>query len=277
MTKCIFCLKPTRGEPEEHIAPEGLIGDTTFSVTPGDGSEITIGRLVLEKDEVCQSCNNRELAPLDSYLQKQLGIFRIFLNAQGTKRGTPAKLERPGLYAEHGPSGPFFILNGESRQIHHSSGKVIKPADGSPDAIQFRDVVRSGNTLSMKVSQSVRMNKRFVRALHKIAFELLALQKGAAYVLEKRFEPLREYILKAKGNRRIGMTESLVHGSWERPHFHLEAIPSTEDWVARLGLGPRVYIDLSPSNILFANADVRALAAEGLILWQDAAGGSKVD
>jgi hypothetical protein len=76
--RCIYCGVPTTSaEPVEHIALEGLVGDQTFNETLGDGTATRPVRLQLENGEVCGSCN-RQLSPLDSYVQKQFGFLKVY-------------------------------------------------------------------------------------------------------------------------------------------------------------------------------------------------------
>jgi hypothetical protein len=124
-TNCILCRAPTSGEPEEHIAPEGLIGDLEFGSS--DPTRPTAERLVLSDDEVCKKCNTERTSRLDEHLQKQLAFIKPFLNRVGTKRGRPATTILPGFYARGTSSGPEVVFNAADRNNpggrHNPAGK----------------------------------------------------------------------------------------------------------------------------------------------------------
>jgi hypothetical protein len=120
------------------------------------------------------------------------------------------------------------------------------------------------------------MNKRFLRGLHKIAFELLCLQKGRAVVLSSCYDPLRKYIFQGKGSREIVLTTSADEGTWERPLFYVDRQLGWPGYLAALVLGTCFYIDLSPENSFFSRAHREDFAAAGLMRWSDRDGGREV-
>ena len=121
------------------------------------------------------------------------------------------------------------------------------------------------------------MNKRFMRALHKIAFELLCFQKGAPLVLEPGYDPLRRYILLGRGNREMVLTRSAEVGGWEQPHFGLQHEPAWPGWLGIIRLASTFYIDLTPDNVFFANAAAANLMTNNLLRWSDQDGGRAVE
>src|SRR4051812_29914502 len=96
-TPCIFCRSESAKRSEEHILPEGLVGDQDFTETNLLGSTRQL-RFVLDNGEVCEPCNIRLGSTIDAMLQKQLGILKVMWNAKGTKRGKAASFEKPGLH-----------------------------------------------------------------------------------------------------------------------------------------------------------------------------------
>jgi hypothetical protein len=273
-TNCIFCRSATHREPIEHIVAEGLVGDQEFKVTRDSVVLAGHTRLTLEKDEVCGRCNGR-VGELDRYLIEQYGFMRTVWNRIGTKSGRPATAARPGMHAVHRIGGPEIVLNSGRRPIITAEGFTVPPAGTHPLAVRLQKVETTGRIGHVVFQHPMRINKRFLRAIHKIAFELLCLQKGAAFVLTSDFDPMREYILRGKGHRLVALTTSPV-GTWEIPSFGLQSQPHWPGWLATIRLGPTFYVDLTPSSHGFANVDTAELARQGVVLWSDADGGKPI-
>jgi len=272
---CIFCGTKTHKEPREHIVPEGLIGHQPFEIKFGSIIADPKRLLILDHDEVCRRCNNR-LGALDGYLQQQLGFLRAYWNPVGTKKGKPATAQRPGMYAERRKDGPHVALNMEAHAVVTAEGVRIAPAGSEQLAVRVKDFKVNGRIATMTIQQPVRMDKRFMRALHKIAFELLCFQKGPELVLDSAYDPLRRYILRGQGNREMVLTRSAEAGGWERPHFGLQHVPSWPGWLAIIRLASTFYIDLTPANVFFAKARQSELMANNMIKWSDRNGGRAV-
>ena len=143
-------------------------------------------------------------------------------------------------------------------------------------AVRVSDFKVAGRVATMTIHQPTRMNKRFVRALHKIGFELLCLNRGAGFVLQENFDPLRAYILRGHGSRDMVLTTSAKAGSWEQPLFQLRQDPSWPGWLAIIRLAATFYIDLSPGNEYFAKANLVELEANNMVKWSDRDGGKPV-
>ena len=245
MGTCIWCKEPTDNEPDEHILPEGLVGEARFAVVGANDDVL----LVLKDDEVCLDCNVKRLNPLDTYLQKQLGIFKVFLNRTGNKRGRPAKIEKPGIFGIHRSDGPHIYLNAEKKRIVTEDGIVIQPTQNHPDAVHLTAVKKTGTTVEANFTFNMRLDsKPFRRALYKIGFEMLCFQQGTEVVLDPRFDPIRDYVLRARGSRDIFASQSLNGGEWERPGVTMHKIAGTPDWIAELRLGPMFFVDLGPDG-----------------------------
>ncbi len=271
----MFCRATTQREPVEHIVPEGLVGHQPFQV--GFGSIIAEPRkyLLLDHDEVCRRCNHK-LGRLDGYLQDQLGFLRTYWNPVGTKSGQPASAKRPGMFAEHKGDGPHVSLNMEDHPIVTPYGVRIPAAGSNEMAVRIKDFKVEGRFATLTIEQPTRMNKKFVRALHKIAFELLCLNRGPDFVLQPKYDPLREYILHGRGAREMVLTCSAEVESWERPHFGLRHDPTWPGWLAIIRLAATFYIDLSPNNEFFAKAKPADLMANDMVKWSDKDGGKAI-
>jgi len=239
VTNCILCRAPTSGEPEEHIAPEGLIGDLEF--VSSDPARPAAERLVLSEDEVCKKCNTKHTARLDEHLQKQLAFIKPFLNRLGTKRGRPATATLPGFYARGRSNGPQLVFNAADIAINQGEN-VIRPSKGQAGAVtsSFDE-----GSATIRVSYSMKFTKTFIRALHKIAFELLCKHKGPDYVLHERFDGLRGYILRGKGDRWVAVLRGDVAAPamWQ-PGFQLHP-DRNDNWIVEVKLGSVYRIDLS--------------------------------
>ncbi len=273
---CIFCGKETHREAREHIVPEGLVGHQPFEIKFGSVIADPTRLLVLDHDEVCRRCNNR-LGKLDQNLQVQLGFLRTYWNPVGTKSGKAATAVRPGMYAERRSDGPHMALNMEDHIIVTPDGVRVAPAADKELAVRVKDFKVNGRIVTMTIQQPVRMDKLFMRALHKIGFELLCFQKGPQLVLDSAYDPLRRYILQGHGNREMVLTRSADAGAWEHPLFGLSHDPAWPGWVATIRLGSTFYIDLTPGNVFFAKATPASLMANNLIKWSDKDRGRVVD
>lgn len=277
MSTCIFCLEPTSEEPVEHILPESLVGHRKFKAQIEGPLHAEIDDyLVLDADEVCSSCNTERLNRLDEYLQEQLGFLKVVWNDIGTKRGKPAKVERPGLFARREEGQPRVILNDEDEAITTDDGIVVRPADDSPRTVEMKDLEIKGRRASFKMSQRMRLNKRVVRALHKIAFEALCHRKGAEFVLDEAFDPVREYVLHGRGSRQIVFTTEMAKDTWITPTIQLRRVTQVPGWIAVVGLGANFHLDLTPNNSIITRADPDDLRGHGMVRWSDRGGGTQV-
>ncbi len=219
--------------------------------------------MVLDKDQACGGCNGILKKP-DEYLQEQLGLFKVLWNGKGTKRGRPAKVERPGFYAVRRPDGPYIVLNASTKKIFTEDGIAVHPAKNHPQAIRLKQFTKQGIFFKASFEQPTRMNKLFVRALHKIAFELLCFHQGPEYVLDHRFDPVRDYIRYGRGSRYIVLDKG-PHDIREEPALGLRQF-GTQDWSVGIAF---FLVDLSPENYLFEKSDMSKLTEENFIKWSD--------
>lgn len=278
MSRCIFCREPTSGEPAEHIIPEGLVGHRKFTAKiEGPIYAEVEDFLVLDDDEVCHRCNTERLNELDEYLQKQLGFLKVVWNDIGTKSGNAAKVERPGLFAQQVDGRPRIVLNDEDEPVTTDDGVVVQPSDDSPRSVEMADFQIEGSIASFKMSQQVRINKRVVRALYKIAFETLCHRKGAEYVLASEFDSIREYVAFGRGNREIAFKTEAEPEAWTTPQIHLRRVPTAEGWLGVVRLGPAFYIDLTPDNSIVTAGEPEDFRSIGMVRWSDKDGGHPVD
>ena len=266
--KCILCKEPTTSsEPEEHIIEEGFVGHVEFVIESSGGS-VSTDHLTLRNGEVCGRCNNA-VAPLGEHLQKQLGVYKVLFNSIGTKSGKSAKFERPGFYMYREGDHVHMVINAEPHPITAPDGHVVQPAKDHPEGIRSTGFEHEGDLARTGFNQPMRFNKKFSRALHKIAFELLCHQEGRNHVLDSRYDPLREYVLRGRGSRAIAMATKAEIGPHVQPKIHLVAVPERDAWICELGLGMTFIVDLSPDNFVAQAADPEMLERAGMRLWWD--------
>jgi hypothetical protein len=254
------------------LPPEGLVGEPCFDVTYRSIAAPS-RKLILDNDEVCRRCN-RCLGKLDSYLIHQCGFLRTLWNRTGTKSGKSATAERPGMFAYRGPHGPQLVLNSTRRPVIAPGGHTATPSSSHPLAVNVTDFKLRGAIGEVSFVQRMRFNKKVMRAIHKIAFELLCFQKGRALVLEEHFDDLREYILKGKGNRSLIMTMSATVSELGTPSFGLEHRDGWPGWIAKIQLGSTFWVDLTPGNAFVTGADIAELHRNGMVVWSDRGGGT---
>lgn len=179
---CIFCKKSCGEFPSiEHIIPESL-GNTSDD-------------LILSNKEVCVNCNNK-LASKDSELVDRLQIFRVYSGVKNKKgnfasfTGTNFKMERRGeeisveIKANDLPDGQN--TNSEWNWKSNRKGDSIT---------EIEDEVFIDNSVKIDHSYQMRFDQGISRALYKIAFEYLCIERGREYVLDSRWDKLRSYIL----------------------------------------------------------------------------------
>jgi len=267
---CIFCLRADQPHSEEHIIPQGLVG--TEDVVASNGTDSETVRFTLANGEVCRDCNSR-MSEIDRSLQDAVGILRVYWNHVGTKKGTPATATRPGLLATRRPGGPHIILNEESHAVTTESGTVIPPADGRRNALEGVRINfgSDGKPRDATFIQPITLTKKVIRAMHKIAFETMCFQRGAAKVLDSRYDALRRYILRGNGSRSVGVPRDLSSISADtvmrRPVVGLQRLVNTLDFIAELRMGITFRIDLTPDqSVVWPSAFFKAADKQQLKL-----------
>ncbi len=247
MGQCIYCRARTKREPEEHIVPHGLVGDATFS-SPRENAPSLSRRLVLNRDQVCDSCNGAN-GVLDHYLQKQLGLIKALIHPSRSRSGRPPVAERPGLRVTRTTSGLQVVVNSSNKPVKAPDGSVIPPPGQHPMAARLTEFHADASYWTASVSHPIRVNKKTVRALHKIAFELLCLRKGPRFVLSSRFDAVRDYVRWGTGAR-----EAFLYGQADdlplRVRFLLGYHKPSGAWFVKCALGLVFLIDLSYDNRL---------------------------
>lgn len=265
---CIFCGSATASEPPEHIIPEGLIGERPFHIALDEIKSVAPSLLILDHSEVCGKCNNA-LGQLDKHLQDQFGFLRTVWNTRGTKSGKAATSRRPGMFARREKDGSHLILNLGPKPITAPDGSTITPYNERKAGVKVKSVRFKDGRGSVAISHPITINKRFIRGLHKIAFEMVCFQQGHQFALAPEFDSVRRYVRFGEGSRSIIVSESAKPGVWEIPSLKLLRKSFWPGWVAEISLGTIFSVELSPSNASYSNANPASLAARGLFRVRD--------
>lgn len=236
--------------------PEGLVGEPHYTIS-GPMGEVPSAKLILANREVCAECNS-DLSILDQCLQDELGFFRVLWNNSGTKRGRSVTTLRPGLYAARRGDKVELALNADASATRASDGTFVPASSGQRNAVAVTERVQDGVRV-FRISQPVHITKRFIRALHKIAFELVAYQYGFAAVLDSAHHSLRRYIRFGEGQRTVGIegrvSEAQALSLPCQPRLALRRDPLS-GWWARIQLGRTFLVHVGPRRVRHWGAHV---------------------
>jgi len=163
--------------------------------------------LILVNDEVCQECNG-ELGRLDEELLNQLAILRAFWNRSTTRTGRPLVTTLPGVRIVRDGAALGFYVSIDGSGFSSAEGHHVEGPD--PDGVSGLTLVRRGDALVARIRQRSVLNKRVLRAVHKIAFEMVCFQAGHDQVLSSNYNDLRTFILSGRGHWTIGLEQSEV-------------------------------------------------------------------
>jgi|GEM_PF-2665586 len=204
--KCIFCLRENQPGSEEHILPKGLVGEPVYDHS-GPFGPYANSPLVLSNGEVCRECNN-DLGSLDSALLQEWGLFRAFWNRSTTRSGGRVAISLPALtVVREGPELNFHVsVDGTAYTIDEQLD--VRPR--RPGAHSGVELVRRSGSEFARVTQRSEIHKRVVRAIHKIAFEMVCFRQGHEHVLSPNYNDLRKYILTGRGHWTLGLEQSDV-------------------------------------------------------------------
>lgn len=187
-TTCIWCRRrilESEDVPPEHIVPEAV------GCPPG---------LVLDQREVCPTCNHGRLAALNAVLASEFDMVRLIHGIKG-KTSRPNYLRsRTNIRMRHGRSGPEVFLNAGPGAVPNSGAGFLPPPTGHERDV--RDVIFKveGEIATVSGSTSFGQPPDFSAAVHAIGLEFVAKVMGRRFVLDPRFDPVRDFVL--QGGRR---------------------------------------------------------------------------
>ena len=206
---CIWCLKNGR-KSKEHIVPEVL------GCPPG---------FVLKRGEVCDKCNSK-LSPLDAVLGQSFDFLRVVARIPGKKHKPPRITGRTNLRASVTRKGHLdLLLNLESHAVETEAFGTIPEISDS-----YRDVIgsfqRIGTIGETQMSFTIGGHPDFGRAMHKIAFEWLLKLTSWAELLDRKFDPVRRYVMNGTGHREV---LTLATQEWRYYHEFQNRVWKDED------------------------------------------------
>ena|GEM_PF-4796353 len=183
---CIWCKRVKYKASVEHIFPDSL----------GCPEE-----MVLCNGEVCERCNNK-LAKLDQALVSELEMFRFCAGVPNKRGKSPRIATHPNIAAAHMGDGPHIYINEERHSVDSPIGRIS--ARRKDSKFRVGRVTSSGMAGSITIEQRGILNcKKAVRGLHKIGLELICREIGAVGILADRFNAVRAYVLRGRGERRV--------------------------------------------------------------------------
>lgn len=190
MTSCIWCLKPSKGKAREHIIPEALGCPDGFWLKNG---------------EVCESCNNK-LAHLDQAVIDEFDIL-LFLNGIPRKKNKTAVVSNRGNFkADFNKNGPTIFINMDPKPISFN-GTYVGSFGKSKRNIKASFDTR-GSDAHISFSVTFGENPKLIRGIVKIAMSSLVYFIDHNEVLKSKYDPIRKFVIKNEGNRKIFWGES---------------------------------------------------------------------
>ena len=186
MKKCIWCLQLNNDTTEEHIIPETLGCPPEF---------------VFKDGTVCQSCNNK-LGHVDQAVINDFDFasFEADIKRKGNR---PASIRSRGnVCAGYGAEGKFIFFNMGPGQVKDPSNNIVAPFNGSNRHINAT-FMREGHLGKVSFDVKFAISKKFRRGIYKIGLNTLAYFLGRNKVLHDDFNPIREFVVRGKGDRTI--------------------------------------------------------------------------
>lgn len=185
---CIWC-KTSTGEPSvEHIIPEGLGCPEGF---------------VLSGGVVCRACNNG-LAHLDRVLIDDFDFFLVQAGMK-TKKGKARTINSRGHVWAGRKSDEGFSLhvNMGRKPVQTKAGITLSPYKKGPRSMKLHEPEILGNVAHVQATWTIGENPKTARAITKIALGSLAYFVGPEVALEKKFDPMRRYVLQGGPARKV--------------------------------------------------------------------------
>lgn len=181
---CIWCKRPIRKANIEHILPDSLGCPPEF----------------LLRDCVCMACNNG-LGHVDQALLRQFEIV-AFMRGIRRKGGRPPIINNwAAIRGQYGAKGPEIFINAGPQTVE-ALGKNLHAASPSNG---IHAVMNSGPNIvgqesQVSFKQEFGRDRKFRRAIYKVAFGTLAYHLGAAEALRDAYDPVRAFVRKGQGD-----------------------------------------------------------------------------
>lgn len=233
MNKCIWCKQEVGKQNLEHIIPEAIGCPENFHL---------VGC-------ICERCNNN-LGHLDQAVIDDFDMLAFMAGVPRKKNRPPQVSSRGNLVAKHTNEGPTILINMENHPIQGKHGTHLGRFGNSKRNVKAEFEV-DGPLAHIRFKTSIGENPKFVRGIYKIAFASLAYFIGANKTLDDKYDPIREFVLKGKGNRNLIFIPcedtEYKHEVW--PPYKLEA---KEEYVITLRLARIEFtVDLTSNMSIF--------------------------
>lgn len=224
---CIWCLK-SDDISLEHIVPESLGCPESF----------------LLKSGVCPSCNNR-FGRLDRALLTPFEIITVLLGVPRKKGKKPTVDGYSSFASDYDENGPAIYINRERFEIKTPTGRVLKGTNSNDPIRDFAYEILPNRKMRTSYNQELRFDKNSVRALFKIALESIAFFESLEIAREKRYDPVRKFMLTGAGDYRaiIMPDANNEHSSYFSPRNTKEGY---SDMVGMTILGVGFICDFDP-------------------------------
>jgi hypothetical protein len=187
ISECIWC-RECAPSTLSHIIPESLGCPSWFVMTEG----------------VCGRCNNG-FGKLEQALLKPHELATVLFRVP-RKGGKPATIDSHSSFASaHGEAGPELYINRSRDKVAMPSGKMLMPTSKRDVLTEFILTELDNSRVEVTLEQTILFCRNAVRALFKSALETLAFLFGVDFVLEKRFDPIRDFVRANIGDRHAAM------------------------------------------------------------------------
>jgi hypothetical protein len=197
--------------------------------------------------EVCRPCNSR-CAHLDQAVLDAFDFLAFFRGVPRRGGKPPQVVNRGNVLCRWTPQGPAVFINMEKHAITTPYGDRVAPYRGKPRDIEAVVQQLGGGQGEVSWGTLLGEDPKFVRGVHKMAFELFALHLGARAVLDARYDAVRRFVLEGKGVRHILV--GMGGGPWPSPFLVPTAIDCGDTRYAMLFgiLEVSFWVDLTPTQ-----------------------------
>jgi hypothetical protein len=243
---CLWCKRPTGAhEPEEHIFPHSLGCPDA---------------LIFRNGEVCGRCNGRN-ARLDHALVGDFEVFRFLFGVPNKKGKPPSISTRANAKGRYVDGEPRLIVNMDPTPVSDELGDLapLRPTDDLRMSIIPHGMAECEMTLSPR---GLCQTKTALRALHKVALSLFALQYGMEGAQSARYDAVRRYVLAGDGERTSLMFLMASGMEYRNEPFKSSGAVFPAEVIAFRLVTVGFFIDLSPTQEHLA--DLKSLCSRML-------------
>ena len=155
---------------------------------------------VLDHGEVCKQCNCGPLKLLDAELNDSFGVLKA-MYIPHNKKGDKTISSCGNIHAENFMGQTKIYINAGKSPLTLPNGRRLPGATPQSFAKDYSFKDLGNEEAKASFSTPFVRSKKTIRALHKIALEAACWFRGAEYVLDQSFDPIREFVLMGRGVR----------------------------------------------------------------------------